>query len=274
MTAVASPTAFHLALMPAAASPPRPAGATSPASSSHHHHHGSSALDDDDLLSLGAFKLESQRDQELLCLQSFLKGVLPAAAAGGSTAHPPALNSGLTLANAASASSAWANGWKAPAEGVAVPYGSPMSFASTASVGGPLGSSLSQSASAFPQHQSPFSSNHQQQHAYPSPQSFAQQPAVGSPLGGGAARGTWAAASPGHRAPACSRERVPTLSGFAAQGGAPQGGGAGAGAVSAAVDDGWKSRLRSSTRRAAQDQQYQARSSHTQRDDDDDAMME
>ena len=238
MTAVASPTAFHLALMPAAASPPRPAGATSPASSSHHHHHGSSALEDDDLLSLGAFKLESQRDQELLCLQSFLKGVLPAAAAGGSTAHPP------------------------------------MSFASTASVGGPLGSSLSQSASAFPQHQSPFSSNHQQQHAYPSPQSFAQQPAVGSPLGGGAARGTWAAASPGHRAPACSRERVPTLSGFAAQGGAPQGGGAGAGAVSAAVDDGWKSRLRSSTRRAAQDQQYQARSSHTQRDDDDDAMME
>ncbi|KPV77164.1 uncharacterized protein RHOBADRAFT_42378 [Rhodotorula graminis WP1] len=249
--------------MPAAASPPRPAGAaTSPASSSHHHHHGSSALDDDDLLSLGAFKLDSQRDQELLCLQSFLKGVLPAAAAGGSTAHPPALNSGLTLANAASGA-AWANGWKAPAEGVAVPYGSPMSFASTASA-------LSQSASSFPHHHqsSSFSNQHQHQHAYPSPQSFAQQPAVGSPLSGGAARGTWAAASPGHRAPACSRERVPAQGG----GGATQGGGA------AAADDGWKGRLRSSTRRAAQDQQHQqqhqARSSHTQRDDDDDAMME
>lgn len=271
--------AFQLPLMP---SPRRP----STSSLSPHHATtpmgmggGGSALDDEDLLSLGSFKLETARDQELLCLHSFLKGVLPSGAAGNSTAHhPPALNAGLTLANVASGSgNAWANGWKPEGgAGSAAPWGSPMSFASsTASV--PLGSSaLSQSS--FPHHHygatPPTTQPHQQQQfAYPSPQSFA---APTGAAGGPSARGTWAAVSPpGYRAPACSRERVPTLSGFAAQ--QPGGAAAGSGAGGLADDGGWKSRLR--PRRAAQDhQQQQGRPAYAERDeeeeDDDDAMME
>ncbi|BGP45689.1 hypothetical protein JCM10450v2_001519 [Rhodotorula kratochvilovae] len=227
---------------------------------------GGSAVDDDDLLALGAFSLESARDRELLCLSSFLKGVLPSAP--GTAAHPPALNAGLTLSSAASAAAATAagawNGWRPQGgDGSAAPYGSPMSFASSASVAAPGSSAPSSSfAAAFSpphHHQGGFAT-------YPSPaQAYAPLPGAGSPLAGG----SWAAAAgvvaPGYRAPACSRERVPTLAALAG--------------AQADEDGGWKSRLRSSTRRAAQEQQQQQvqarqREQQAYAERDEDAMME
>ncbi|GAA6053706.1 hypothetical protein JCM3770_003176 [Rhodotorula araucariae] len=257
MTAVASTPALPPSLFPrmSPASPTATSLAPLPPASA--------AVDDDDLLALGAFTLDTSRDRELLCLSSFLKGVLPSAP--GTAAHPPALNAGLTISTAATAgvgAGAW-NGWRPQGgDGSAAPYGSPISFASS----GPGSSVPSTSfAAAF----SPPNNPPHAFAAYPSPaQAYAPLPGPGSPLSGAsgsAMRGSWATAAsvvaPGYRAPACSRERVPTLAAFRA--------------AQADEDGGWKSRLRSSTRRAAQEQQQQQQQQQqAPAERDDDSMME
>ncbi|GEM08993.1 hypothetical protein Rt10032_c07g3010 [Rhodotorula toruloides] len=253
---------------------------------------GQSRVDEDDLLDLlgsDSFSLESRRDRELLALSSFLKTALPGASAGGPAAHPP----GPTLAiggNAAqglpggASSSGW-NGWR-PAhqgggiggEGVAAPYGSPMSFASTASSMSnlahhaapvssfsppPVPSSSSSSSFAFPS-------------ASPAHHSFFPpgSPATTSTSILSASPASRTQASPFSaplrhpqqrriRAPACSRERVPTLSSIAPTNGRAVAGGAGGASV--LDEEGWKARLRSAAR---------TRKTQALEESSDDVMME
>ncbi|GAA5990730.1 hypothetical protein JCM10908_003211 [Rhodotorula pacifica] len=213
----------------------------SPPPSSHAPHAvpSSAAVDEDDLLALlnNDFAIDSKRDRELVVLSSFLKGVLPPA--GGAVAHPlpPALTSNVTIGNAATAQhlGGW-NGWRPNGEGIAAPFGSPMSFASTSSAmsGMPPGPSTS-FGSAF----SPSSLTSGQHHFASPKNTFAglpsNSPAQRSPFGRAASSSQQL--PPGARAPACSRERVPTLATF---------GQAGSTATADPEEGGWKTRLRSS----------------------------
>lgn len=197
----------------------------------------SAAVDEDDLLALlnNDLAIDSKRDRELVVLSSFLKGVLPPA--GGAVAHPlpPALTSNVTIGNAATAQhlGGW-NGWRPTGEGIAAPFGSPMSFASTSSALSGMAPGPSTSfGSAF----SPSSLN--AGHAFASPKNGL----IGLPSNSPAQRSHFGRAStaqqslpPGVRAPACSRERVPTLASF----GSP------AAAAPEPEEGGWKTRLRSS----------------------------
>ncbi|GAA5992742.1 hypothetical protein JCM11641_001475 [Rhodosporidiobolus odoratus] len=227
----------------------------------------SSAVEEDDLLALlssDSFSLDSARDRELLLLQSFLKGVIPTASSD-STGHPqpppppplsisPAFPSAVVGGSAqqqlreyAQQGGLWtagsgANvGWKEGAgEGSRAPYGSPRSFVSTAGMG-PSTSLLSNppmfppppsSSSAVSPHRPTASS------AFPcSPSAFSSPPPPApAPRGRGAGLPSSYNHTYGARAPACSRERVPTLSSFG--GGEEEVGGGG-----------WKGRLRSSAAR-------------------------
>ncbi|POY76009.1 hypothetical protein BMF94_0732 [Rhodotorula taiwanensis] len=206
----------------------------------------SAAVDEDDLLALlnNDLAIDSKRDRELVVLSSFLKGVLPPAA--GAVAHPlpPNLTSNVTIGNAATAQhyGGW-NGWRPTGEGIAAPFGSPMSFASTSSAmsGMPPGPSTS-FGSAFSPSSIPSS------HPFASPKNhfIAGSPAAAaqrSPFGRpGIAQ---QAMPPGARAPACSRERVPTLASFSDQNRAA----AAPPVVSQPEEGGWKGRLRSSKAR-------------------------
>ncbi|BGP22528.1 hypothetical protein JCM10295v2_001413 [Rhodotorula toruloides] len=275
---------------------------------------GQSRVDEDDLLDLlgsDSFSLESRRDRELLALSSFLKTALPGASAGGPAAHPP----GPTLAiggNAAqglpggASSSGW-NGWR-PAhqgggiggEGVAAPYGSPMSFASTASSMSnlahhaapvssfsppPVPSSSSSSSFAFPSaspaHHSFFPpgspattstsilsaspASRTQASPFSAPLRHPQQrrPSASSPLVQTQTPQTLQHIHQGIRAPACSRERVPTLSSIAPTNGRAVAGGAGGASV--LDEEGWKARLRSAAR---------TRKTQALEESSDDVMME
>ncbi|GAA6041748.1 hypothetical protein JCM8097_008311 [Rhodosporidiobolus ruineniae] len=239
----------------------------------------SAAVDDDDLLALlgsDSFSLESARDKDLVLLQSFLQGVLPSSTQpAGAHPVPPSAHSIQINASAQAllqqhaALSGW-NGWRPQGgDGAAAPYGSPMSFQSSAAPasssytaapsssltghhGGQhnpflqLATPPTSSASAAFSPSSPFAASSSSSYHQPRRSSLSS-----STLGGGV------------RAPACSRERVPTLGSFGTAGGAAprpleeqEEGQEGDGA---AQDGGWKSRLRSARRAAQQD---------------DDAMME
>ena len=221
----------------------------------------SAAVDEDDLLALlnSDLAIDSKRDRELVVLSSFLKGVLPPA--GGAVAHPlpPALTSNVTIGNAATAQhlGGW-NGWRPTGEGIAAPFGSPMSFASTSSALSGMAPGPSTSfGSAF----SPSSLN--ASHAFASPKNGliglpSNSPAQRSPFG----RASTAQQSlpPGVRAPACSRERVPTLASF----GSP------AAAATEPEEGGWKTRLRSSKPRPSSTDRNQPIAPTTEED----VMME
>ncbi|GJN88239.1 hypothetical protein Rhopal_001204-T1 [Rhodotorula paludigena] len=274
-----SPTHSHSHPHPAAA-----ALATSPPAHLAHlaQPHGSSAaVDDDDLLSLlgsDSFSLETARDRELLLLGSFLKGVLPPAAAGsGAHHHPAPLNAGLTISSAASAHAAGWNGWRPAPDGVAAPFGSPMSFASS-SVGSsafPAGPSTSyQSTSSLGPHR-----------ASPAQAFVPLSPPVttspGAPVSRTNATGASAASRGqplnGYRAPACSRERVPTLAAIQHQQQQQQQQQMQQQMqqqAAAQEDGGWKSRLRSSARLQQQQQQQQQQQAQAPFELDEDAMME
>lgn len=288
-----------------------------------HNHHGQgqqgggqSRVDEDDLLDLLAsdsFSLESRRDRDLLVLSSFLKSALPGASAGGPTAHPPGPslaiggNAGQGLfgaggGGAAAAAAGW-NGWR-PAhqgggvggEGVAAPYGSPMSFASTASNMSnvahhaapsssfsppPVPSSSSSFAfpSPSPSHHhsffppgspvttssailsaSPVSRTQASPFAAPSRHPQQRRPSASSPLFQTQTPQTLQQIHQGIRAPACSRERVPTLSSIA-----PTNGPGAAGGALGLDEEGWKTRLRSAAR---------ARKAQAVDESSDDVMME
>ncbi|GAA6023292.1 hypothetical protein JCM10207_006223 [Rhodosporidiobolus poonsookiae] len=237
-------------------SPPNPASSSSSGAT---YAPASAAVDEDDLLALlssDQFSLESPRDAELLRLSSLLKSVIPT---GNSQLHhpqPPSLaqaSAGIAMSaqqQLANPLSSW-NGWR-PSAGDAPPYGSPMSLSSGATHNGYTApsSSLNTNASA-----SPFTAP-----AFPLSPPASSSPAYASPRGAASSRGRSQASAigMGYRAPACSRERVPTLASF------------GAGGPAAAVPEqeaafdggGWKSRLRS------------AKHAAEQLEGDEDAMME
>ncbi|BGP53605.1 hypothetical protein JCM8202_001474 [Rhodotorula sphaerocarpa] len=229
----------------------------------------SAAVDEDDLLALlnNDLAIDTKRDRELVVLSSFLKGVLPPAA--GSVAHPlpPNLSNNVTIGNAATAQhlGGW-NGWRPNGEGIAAPFGSPMSFASTSSAlsGMPPGPSTSFGTAFSPSSGHPFASPKNGYVGLPS-----QSPA---PRSSPFARSSGSFSSPsqqslpaGVRAPACSRERVPTLSSINANAemSAPP--------TPQAEEGGWKTRLRSSKPRqppaAAHGQQQQQQISATAEED-------
>ncbi|BGP29765.1 hypothetical protein JCM10296v2_001510 [Rhodotorula toruloides] len=276
---------------------------------------GQSRVDEDDLLDLLAsdsFSLESRRDRDLLVLSSFLKSALPGASAGGPAAHPPGpslaiggnAGQGLFGAGGGAAAAAGWNGWR-PAhqgggvggEGVAAPYGSPMSFASTASNMSnvphhaapsssfsppPVPSSSSSFAfpSPSPSHHSffppgspvttssailsasPASRTQASPFAAPSRHPQQRRPSASSPLFQTQTQTpqTLQQIHQGIRAPACSRERVPTLSSIA-----PTNGPAAAGGALGLDEQGWKTRLRSAAR---------AKKAQSVEESSDDVMME
>ncbi|GAA5873527.1 hypothetical protein JCM3774_000041 [Rhodotorula dairenensis] len=267
MSAVVSPIALDLAPRPRldamAPSPDRARASFSQPPSTHAPQSApsSAAVDEDDLLALlnNDLAIDSKRDRELVVLSSFLKGVLPPA--GGAVAHPlpPALTSNVTIGNAATAQhlGGW-NGWRPTGEGIAAPFGSPMSFASTSSAlsGMPPGPSTS-FGTAF----SPSSLN--SGHHFASPKSNF----IGLPANSPARRSSFGRASsvqqalpPGVRAPACSRERVPTLASF---GPTPT--------AAEPEEGGWKTRLRSSKPRPSSTDRNQQIAPTAEEDD---VMME
>ncbi|BGP18772.1 hypothetical protein JCM10213_004269 [Rhodosporidiobolus nylandii] len=246
-----SPSSSHFPPAPTAASP------------YDQHTSSSAAVEEDDLLALlgsDTFSLESARDKDLSRLQNFLMGVMPTAPGTSAAHHPaPPHNSGISISSGGAGfggmaqqpafSGTW-NGWRpAGGEGAAAPYGSPMSFASS-SAAAPVAPSSSFTTSA----------------PHPSPAQGAFLPLAASPaaahspqLYGSPRRGSLSSrgrAPPGvgyagTRAPACSRDRVPTLATF------------GGGAAQQEQDEGgWKSRLRSAGRVVEE------------RTGDEDAMME
>lgn len=255
MAAVSSPYShqFMASSFPSAASSSTAFPSSSTTSSAPVGYSQSAAVDDEDLLALlgsDTFSLESARDRDLGMLQSFLQGVLP----GTQPNHPtPPPHPGLAFGQAAGASAGW-NGWRpsGSADGAAAPYGSPMSFSSTA--GGPSAPSSSLNTTQhFPSpaqqaflnlapSPSPFSTNSQ----------LAPSPRRGSLSSRGrAAHTAGQSMQAGYRAPAVSRERGQALEA------APP---SSSGAAEGAENQGWKTRLRSA-RQAAQQH-------------DEDAMME
>ncbi|GAA5864691.1 hypothetical protein JCM1840_002202 [Sporobolomyces johnsonii] len=240
----------------------------------------SAAVDEEDLLALlgsDTFSLESRRDKDLLVLQSFLQGVLPPAP---SQQLSP---SGISIGSSAPAPPSWNNGWRPDASTSAAPYGSPMSFQSTSS-----------GSAAVPPAPSSSLNNHPSPAFPPNlaaavlPLNFFPDPFAGASAGtsppslAGVPGGTSGALSGaaisggGAATPASSPRRRGT-------GGAERGDrtssakgsfGPGAGAATAVEEEaqGWKSRLRNSTRARRLDEEQAPRGYQLQQDED--AMME
>ncbi|KAI5479051.1 hypothetical protein MNV49_004333 [Pseudohyphozyma bogoriensis] len=174
----------------------------------------SSELDEDllSLLASDSFSLESQRDRELLLLQSLLHSALPAAGTPAHAHHPPsaqwisqavASSSPSTGSFASTSNAASWNGWRPE---TAAPYNSlnnnpPAGFGPPAST--PLGTPLS---SAFPPGTSPETSRY-----FPRSDDWRSRSSSVSNATASVG-GTPAAflAGAGYRAPAVSREREST----------------------------------------------------------------
>ncbi|GAA5874911.1 hypothetical protein JCM8547_003608 [Rhodosporidiobolus lusitaniae] len=245
--------------------PPSPSSSSPPAN--HQPHYAPAAVDEDDLLALlgsDAFSLESRRDRDLLSLTSFLHQSFqpPASSAAGLVPQgfPASLGQAAAQGGGGGGGAGW-NGWRPSGsggggEGTAAPYGSPMSFSSPGGVPPAPSSSLNTNpAFAYPSPAqtafldltgSPSSSSPSSQHL-PSPRR-------GSLSSRGRAPTSFGVPPPSTRAPACSRERVPTLSSVGSSAG-----GGGGGALPSSADEmhdggGWKSRLRSAKALAQQDE--------------------
>ncbi|GAA5910074.1 hypothetical protein JCM6882_006508 [Rhodosporidiobolus microsporus] len=279
MTALAAFPHHPQQFMPAAAASPSSLFPSPPSSSSSAPHAApaqppSAAVDEDDLLALlgsDTFSLESARDRDLVLLQGFLRGAaLPGAAAPSA---PPPGAGGLSIGGQyqqGGAAGGW-NGWRPnggfPGDnsGAAGHYGSPMSFSSASNLPPAPSTSLNSNAPHYP---SPAQSAFLNLAPAPSPPSY-PSPRRGSlsssrgrrSSGGGSSSLGLGGLAMGTRAPACSRERVPTLASF-------EGGGGAAGledsSAAAPSDGGWKSRLRSAKHAAEQPGQQH----------DEDVMME